>query len=76
MQFTGFNHGDIFGFCPDASNAAVDAPADMNAVSNQLWIKTLEGGHIASPGDWIIRGVKGEFYPCKPDIFASTYDPA
>jgi hypothetical protein len=29
----------------------------------------------ASPGDWIIKGVKGEFYPCKPDIFAATYDP-
>jgi hypothetical protein len=31
--------------------------------------------HIAVPGDWIIRGVQGEFYPCKPDIFAATYDP-
>jgi hypothetical protein len=31
---------------------------------------------VASPGDWIIKGVKGEFYPCKPDIFAATYDPA
>ena len=40
-----------------------------------LWIETLEGGHVASPGDWIIRGVKGEFYPCKPDIFAATYEP-
>ena len=39
-----------------------------------LWIETLEGGHVASPCDWIIRGVKGEFYPCKPDIFASTYE--
>lgn len=40
------------------------------------WIKTLEGGHIVSPGDWIIRGVRGEFYPCKPDIFDATYEPA
>ena len=39
-------------------------------------IKTLEGGHIVCPGDWIIKGVKGEFYPCKPDIFAATYEPA
>jgi hypothetical protein len=39
------------------------------------WIDTLEGGHIVCPGDWIIRGVKGEFYPCKPDIFEVTYDP-
>ena len=37
-------------------------------------IHTLEGPHIASIGDWIIRGVKGEFYPCKPDIFAATYE--
>jgi hypothetical protein len=37
-------------------------------------IPTLEGEHIASPGDWIIRGVKGECYPCKPAIFAATYD--
>lgn len=41
-----------------------------------LSIPTLEGALIASPGDWIIRGVKGEFYPCKPDIFADTYEPA
>lgn len=39
-------------------------------------IPTLEGSMTASPGDWIIRGVKGEFYPCKHDIFAATYDPA
>lgn len=39
------------------------------------WIETLEGGHIVNPGDWIITGVKGEHYPCKPDIFAQTYEP-
>lgn len=38
-----------------------------------LYIPTLEGGHTAKPNDWIIRGVKGEFYPCKPDIFTATY---
>jgi len=38
------------------------------------WIDTLEGGHIVCPGDWIITGVQGEHYPCKPDIFAATYD--
>lgn len=37
-------------------------------------IHTLEGQLTASPGDWIIRGVQGEFYPCKPDIFAATYE--
>jgi hypothetical protein len=40
---------------------------------NVLHVKTLEGEHIASVGDYIIRGVKDEFYPCKPDIFKSTY---
>jgi len=38
------------------------------------WIDTLEGGHIVCPGDWIITGVKGEHYPCKPDIFTATYE--
>ena len=37
-------------------------------------IETLEGHMLASPGDWIIKGVAGEFYPCKPDIFEATYD--
>jgi hypothetical protein len=40
------------------------------------WIDTLEGGHIVCPADWIITGVKGEHYPCKPDIFAATYEDA
>ena len=39
-----------------------------------LLIPTLEGLHLANPNDWIIKGVKGEFYPCKPDIFEATYD--
>lgn len=37
-------------------------------------VPTLEGHHEAGFGDWIIKGIKGEFYPCKPDIFAATYD--
>ena len=37
-------------------------------------IKTKEGDMLAEDGDWIIRGVKGEFYPCKPDIFEQTYE--
>ena len=40
------------------------------------WIDTLEGGHIVCPGDWIITGIKKEKYPCKPDVFAATYEPA
>jgi hypothetical protein len=38
------------------------------------WIDTLEGGHIVCPGDWIIRGIRGEHYPVKPDIFEATYE--
>ena len=41
---------------------------------NTLTIKTLEGNMIANIGDWIIKGVKGEYYPCKPDIFEQTYE--
>lgn len=43
---------------------------------DQLVILTLEGAMTALPGDWIIRGVAGEIYPCKPDIFEATYEPA
>lgn len=45
------------------------------ARGGQTFIKTLEGDHLCSNGDWIIRGVKGELYPCKPDIFELTYEP-
>ena len=47
----------------------------LNGISG-LVIKTLEGQHIADFGDWIIKGVQGEFYPCKPDIFEQTHEPA
>lgn len=47
-----------------------------NTMHNHGWIDTLEGGHIVCPGDWIITGVKGEHYPCKPDIFEMTYEAA
>jgi hypothetical protein len=43
--------------------------------SDAIRIPTLEGDHRGEVGDWIIRGVKGEFYPCKPDIFEATYEP-
>jgi len=42
--------------------------------NGEIKIPTLEGEHIASVGDYIIKGVKGEFYPCKPDIFEMTYE--
>ena len=40
----------------------------------EMRIKTLEGEMEVKPTDWVIRGIKGEFYPCKPDIFEATYD--
>ena len=47
-------------------------PGDDGAY--QLHIETLEGTMKANNGDWIIKGVKGEYYPCKPDIFHATYE--
>ena len=41
---------------------------------NHGWIDTLEGGHTVCPGDWIIKGIEGEFYPCKDTIFQATYE--
>ncbi len=54
----------------------VDAILDgcIIAFPSHIHIKTLEGDMRADVGDWIIRGVKGEIYPCKPSIFAETYD--
>ena len=48
----------------------------VGAVGEKRWIEiaTLEGNMRADYGDWIIKGVKGEFYPCKPDIFEATYE--
>lgn len=46
---------------------------DAEFRGGELVIATLEGPLRAAPQDWIIKGVKGEFYPCKPDIFAATY---
>jgi len=51
-----------------------DLRVDYHKGVPQIIIPTLEGAHVASIGDWIIKGVKGEFYPCKPDIFEQTYE--
>lgn len=48
----------------------------MDKTPKHAIIKTLEGDHLARIGDFIIRGVAGEFYPCKPDIFEATYEVA
>ena len=51
-----------------------DHPAVTQFEGDKGWVETLEGGHVVTPGDWIITGVKGEHYPCKPDIFEMTYE--
>ncbi len=66
------------GVAPDWLDRAFNKPqSETGAVfrfGDHLLIQTLEGSLMAQPGDWIIQGVKGELYPCKPDIFAATYD--
>lgn len=63
----------------DGNNAIeIMAWAKLPEISEDLLggieIKTLEGTMKAGVGDWVIKGIKGEFYPCKPDIFAATYE--
>jgi hypothetical protein len=54
----------------------IEWPVETDERGVYLTIPTLEGNHRADSGDWIITGVKGERYPCKPDIFTATYEPA
>ncbi len=51
-----------------------EIPVSLTAFDSQLVIHTLEGDMRAQLGDYIIKGVQGEFYPCKPDIFEQTYE--
>jgi hypothetical protein len=77
MQWTGTMPGwePLYDFCrrPDGS-VALTGPHPMGDGDDGLRasIETPEGIMFANPGDWIIRGVRGEFYPCKPDIFAAA----
>jgi hypothetical protein len=59
----------LWEFCPVAARLGVGP-------FTNLVVKTLEGDMLVSHGDWIIKGIKGEFYPCKPDIFAASYEPS
>jgi len=70
VQFTADNSSfcAIGTFCPMAK-------FNNNSKGPYATIPTLEGTMVAAVGDWIIKGVKGEFYPCKPDIFEITYEP-
>ena len=77
VQYNGLNHEEIEKFVgetlvTDYLDAAYQAEAGAPVLI--LMIPTLESPHEASPGDWIIKGVNGEFYPCKPDIFEKTYE--
>lgn len=69
-HFTKENKDRAFNFI--TCNHYPDWDSDGNET---IRIETLEGEMTATLGDWIIRGVKGEFYPCKPDIFEATYEP-
>jgi hypothetical protein len=59
---------------PDVVRWVSDHGGKCDQFADHLEIRTLEGVHRADLGDWVIKGVKGEFYPCKPDIFAATYE--
>ncbi len=63
VQWDGHNTDEIISFC---------GPCCI-VKDTYLIIQTLEGNHMAHIGDFIIKGIKGEFYPCKPDIFEKTY---
>ena len=68
IQWTGENLTEVARFVGES------AKIDFGIGETKLYIKTLEGDHYATPGDYIIKGVQGEFYPCKPDIFQLTYE--
>jgi len=65
-------HEGPFGLCASGNYH----PENRTVSAAWIPIKTLEGVMRADLGDWIIKGVQGELYPCKPDIFSATYDPA
>jgi len=71
LQWTGDNLDDVKEFL--TSDGLYDSEY-LDYVGDSLGINTLEGTMFAKVGDYIIKGVKGEFYPCKPDIFNETYE--
>ena len=80
IQYTGCNEqeiADFMGVSVSELHTLVDAVLRSDGVyrrNSHIYINTLEGVMTANYGDYIIKGVKGEFYPCKPDIFAETYE--
>ena len=81
IRWTGDNLQEVIGFTgkhprwSEWFQSWEEYEARVNADGGIFKIITLEGTMEASPGDWIIRGVKGEHYPCKSDIFEATYEP-
>ena len=75
LQFNGNNGWELEGWSSGkVYGSPVLEPTKANPTGSYLQIATLEGTMTAIVGDWIIRGVKGEFYPCKPDKFEQTYE--
>lgn len=74
VQFDRTNGGVVAKWC-GGRNRLEETASDPTVIAEWIDIPTLEGTMRADLGDWIIRGVEGEFYPCKPGIFAKTYDP-
>ena len=76
VQWTGANHREMYYFLEGKPDEHMDSVWKNFRLDGQalLIIKTLEGDHKASINDYIIKGVNGEFYPCKPDIFHLTYE--
>jgi hypothetical protein len=74
IQWNGSNTEDIVRFSGGKANRHTAYEGNTPIETNYLDIHTLEGVMVASIGDFIIEGVQGEFYPCKPDIFEKTYE--
>jgi len=72
VQFTRNNWDEVKDFTNQTAHS-LTIEKRINGIAYCI-IPTLEGQHKATEGDWIIKGVKGEFYPCKPDIFNMTYE--
>jgi hypothetical protein len=75
VQFTGSNADEILRFCGKENVEIIFERNRIHDTEKAVpMIHTLEGDHLVSVNDYVIKGVAGEFYPCKPDIFAATYD--
>jgi len=74
IQWNGSNLHEITEFSNGKATRHIAYEGNTPIETDNLSINTLEGKMIATQKDWIIKGVQGEFYPCKPDIFEKTYE--